>query len=316
MTTSSYSFYIGIDVSKLFLDIFVLPTNQHLRFENTDTGIKKLVKKFKHKPDCFFLMESTGGYEKPCKRGLAQAELPAAVMNPRQIRDFAKASGYLAKTDKIDAELIAQFAQKLTPEPNVSLDDAQEELADFHARRKQLVDMISAEKNRLDKASPAIEKHILRNIKNLEKELAKIDKILVTKVAQDETFAKKSALLQTTKGVGEKTAIGLLAHLPELGRLNKKEITALAGLAPFNRDSGMFKGKRMIRGGRAPVRCSLYMAALVATRHNPCIKAFYERLCAKGKAKKLALVACMRKLLITLNAMIKNNQPWQSSFAN
>jgi len=313
MTTSAYSFYIGIDVSKPFLDVFVLPTNQYHRFENTESGIKKLIKKFKGRPECFFLMEATGGYERACKTALAQASLAVAVTNPRQIRDFAKATGHLAKTDKIDAELIARFGQKITPEPNVTLDDAQEELADFHARRKQLVDMISAEKNRLDKASPVIKKHIVRNIKSLERELAKIDKILTTKVAQDETFKQKSALLQTTKGVGEKVATGLLAHLPELGRLSKKEIAALAGLAPFNRDSGMSRGKRMIRGGRAPVRNVLYMAALVASKYNPSIKRFYERLCAAGKAKKLALVACMRKLLTVLNAMVKNNQAWQPS---
>jgi transposase len=309
MTVQTQKFYIGIDVSKDQLDIFVLPTKEYLHFENTASGIKQLLKFVQQFPDVLVAMESTGGYEKSAALSLAKAGQAVAVVNPKRVRDLAKSKGKLAKTDRIDAEMIALFAADNQLAPNVLYDENQQKLEEFSARRRQLVGMITMEKNRLDKVSAEIKKSIKKVIKLLEKELADINAILEKSIQSKAEYARKNELLQSVKGIGTVVATVLIAELPELGQLKAKQISALVGLAPFNHDSGRLRGKRAIRGGRASVRQALYMAALVATRHNPVIKAFYQRLCIAGKKKKLALTACMHKLVIIINAILKSNQP-------
>lgn len=316
MTSQVPKYYVGIDVSKDMLDLFILPQQKRMQFKNQTIDIKKLVKKLSGFPGAHIILEATGGYEKPVAHALTQAFMPVSIVNPRRIRDFAKALGQLAKTDQIDARIIALFGEKIQPQAKVVYHENQQQLAENNARRRQLIDMITMEKNRLAKVSDPLKKSIKRVLDTLEKELQSITQAQEQAIQQDAAGAQKSALLQSVKGVGTIIAAALIADLPELGRLSHKEITALAGLAPYNRDSGTLKGKRTIWGGRASVRCSLYMAALVAIRHNAPITAFYQRLCQAGKAKKAAIVACMRKLLIVMNAMIRNNQPWQPKLVN
>lgn len=310
MTTQNTKYHIGIDVSKASLDVFVLPANIHCQFDNNVKGFQKLIKKIQAFSSPFIVMEATGGYEKPAAQALALAGLPVSVVNPRQIRDFAKAMGRLAKTDRIDAEVIALFSLKIEPKPNVFPNENQQALAEQQARRQQLIDMITMEKNRLDKANRDVKKSIRHVIKVLEKELDATNANLEKIIQSDPEYIKKLSLLTSIKGIGKVVGIGALATLPELGSTRGKQIVALGGLAPFNRDSGTLRGKRTIWGGRAPVRCLLYMATLVAIRHNPQIRSFYERLCNAGKQKKVAIIACMRKLLTIMNAIIKSGQPW------
>jgi len=312
MTIQNEKCYIGIDVSKAMLDVFFLPKNKYIQVENNELGIKKLIKEFRQYFEPLIVMESTGGYEKNVAQALAKEGFSVAIINPRQIRDFAKALGKLAKTDRIDANVIAMFAEKIQPNKNVICDENQQKLAECNTRRSQLVDMITMEKNRLDKASKEMKKSIQRIIKLLEKELQKTNELLAKAIQCNDKYARRNELLQTIKGVGSVVSVGVIADLPELGSLSSKEISALAGLAPLNRDSGTMRGKRAIWGGRASVRRILYMAALTAMRFNAKIKAFYERLCAAGKPKKVAITACMHKLLIIMNAMIKNDQPWRT----
>jgi transposase len=315
MTINHEKFYIGVDVSKASLDIYHLHDKQYTQFTNDAKGIKKLIHYLSSISSAFIVMEATGGYEKPLANAIAKAHFNAAIVNPRQIRDFAKAMGRLAKTDRIDAYVIALFAQKMQPHANVDCNENQQHLADLNARRRQLIDMITMEKNRLDKASKISKKSIERIIKALEKELEAINKELANLIQADPQKAQINALLTTIKGVGPVVAAGIIADLPELGTLGAKQISALAGLAPLNRDSGTLRGVRTIWGGRATVRCTIYMSTIVAIRHNEKIKAFYDRLCAAGKTKKSAIVACMHKLIIIMNAMIKNNQPWQPAMS-
>lgn len=312
MITKDEKSYIGIDVSKSILDVFILPSKKCMQFKNTPVGIQKLIKKMKLIPNVSIVMEATGGYEKLTARELAKTELHVAVVNPRQIRDFAKALGKLAKTDAIDAQVIAMFAEKINPTPNVNCDENQHKIAENNDRRRQLIDMINMEKNRLGLATTEQKKSINRVLKTLEKELDTINKAQEQVIRNSPEHLQKNELLQTIKGVGKVVAAAIIAELPELGNIHHRQITALAGLAPYNCDSGTLKGKRVIWGGRVSVRNALYMAALTATRYNAQIKAFYARLCQAGKPKKVALTACMRKLLIVMNSMIKNNEPWHS----
>lgn len=302
--------YLGIDVSKAKLDVYILPSKKYMQFSNDAEGIQKLLTKVQLFSNALIVMESTGGYEAPLSRALAKAHLHVCVINPRQIRDFAKALSRLAKTDKVDAEIIALFASKMEPQPNVVYDEKQETIGANNARRRQLLDMIIAEKNRLDKATAEQVESIRRVLDVLENELKRIEAAQEHLLSHDETRTEKKKILTSIKGVGQITATALLCELPELGTLTPKQIAALAGLAPFNRDSGTFKGKRTIWGGRASVRIALYMPTLVAIKHNPQIKAFYQRLCLAGKAKMSALIACMRKLLIIMNALIRKQQCW------
>ena len=311
MTNLDEKCYIGIDVSKAVLDVYILPFKKYMQFKNDIKEIKKLGHKLKTFPQASIVMEATGGYEKQVAQSLQKMGLGVSVVNPRYIRDFAKALGKLAKTDRIDAEVIASFAEKMQPRPNRECNENQQKLAELNARRRQITEMIVMEKNRLDKASNELKKSIQRIINALEKELQAINEALEKFILNDADYSQKNALLKSIKGVGPVVAAGVLADLPELGKLNAKQISALAGLAPYNRDSGSLRGKRTIWGGRACVRTTLYMATLVATKHNPQIKSFYERLCNAGKMKKVAIIACMHKLLIIMNAMIKRGESWR-----
>jgi transposase len=312
MTSSNQKHYVGIDISKPILDVMVLPQKKYVQIDNSQAGIKKLFKILQDYSNPHVVLEATGGYEKLLVNHLHTNEIKVSVVNPRQVRDFAKASGKLAKTDKIDAFIIALFGQKMEPKPATQKTENQQKLAELHARRKQLVDMIVMEKNRLDKTPLHSKKSIQRIIKALEKELETINQEISEMIMNDPEYAQKLKLLRTVKGVGAVIAAGILAHLPELGQLDEKQIVSLSGLAPFNCDSGNMRGKRVIWGGRAPVRCILFMATIVAIRHNKQIKPFYDRLCAAGKPKMVAITACMRKLLIIMNAMLKNNQPFRN----
>jgi transposase len=317
MTTQENKIYIGIDVSKALLDIFISLDSTCHAYENSISGLKKLMIKLKKhsKEQIHITMEATGGYEKLASHTLVENGFIVTVINPRIVRDFAKASGKLAKTDKIDAKIIATYTEKMQPESRIVINKNHDKIAELSQRRAQLIAMIVAEKNRLDKVSGEVKKSILRMIKWLEKELAEIDSQLKDTIQSDESFANKHALLRTVKGIGEKSATALIAYLPELGSLEERQITALAGLAPFNCDSGKMRGQRMIWGGRSSVRTSLYMATMAAVRSNKAIKTFYNRLVNAGKPKMVALTACMRKLIIIMNAMIRKNQPWHQDYA-
>ncbi len=306
MTAGQDKVYVGVDVSKPTLDVFILPTGKHFTFTNDNAGYKELIHNLPNMVN-LLVFEATGGYEREAAKALTTAGLSVAIVNPRQVRDFAKALGKLAKTAKIDSKIIALFAEKIVPRETVLVDSKQQKLSDLLSRRKQVVDMITMEKNRLGKASKSIDKTINKSITFLEKQLQKLEEKLQKHIDADERLAQKDKVLLSVKGVGPVLSTTLIAELPELGQLNRKQIAALVGVAPFNRDSGTYKGSRAVWGGRASVRSILYMSALVASRNNSVIKAFYDKLCSAGKAKKVAIVACMRKLLLILKAMIKNN---------
>lgn len=309
MTAGQDKVYVGVDVSKPTLDVFILPTGQHFTFTNDNAGYKELIHNLPNMVN-LVVFEATGDYEREAAKAITTAGLSVAIVNPRQVRDFAKALGKLAKTDKIDGKIIALFAEKIVPRETVLVDSKQQKLSDLLSRRKQVVDMITMEKNRLGKASKSIDKTINKSITFLEKQLQKLEEKLQKHIDADERLAQKDKVLRSVKGVGPVLSTTLIAELPELGQLNRKQIAALVGVAPFNRDSGTYKGSRAVWVGRASVRSILYMLALVASRNNSVIKAFYDKLCAAGKAKKVAIVACMRKLLLILNAMTKNNTMW------
>jgi transposase len=276
------------------LDVYILPNKKYMQFNNDAQGIQKLISKIQLFSNVLVVMESTGGYEALLSQSLCLSQFSVCVMNPRQIRDFAKALGKLAKTDKIDAEMIALFASTVEPKANVVFNEAQQELSSNNSRRRQLIDMITAEKNHLDKATYGQAASIRRVLDVLQKELDTINKTQEELLTDNTDYSEKKKILSSIRGVGTITATSILCELPEIGTLGPKQITALAGLAPFNRDSGILKGKRTIWGGRASVRNALYMATLVATKHNPQIRVFYQRLCAAGKAKKPpSLLACI-----------------------
>lgn len=316
MMSKNEKVYIGIDVSKQMLDVFILPNRKYMQFKNEPDESEKLVKKLTLFSDVLIVMESTGGYEKNLAYRCSEAGLKVCIANPRQIREFAKALGKLAKTDRIDSEVIALFASKIEPEPNVVYNEINQQLADHSARRKQLVGMITMEKNRLDKARLEQKESIKRILEALEKERERIDNAQKQLIDNTPDLSEKKSILISVKGIGEVTAANLLSKLPELGTLGSKQVAALAGLAPFNRDSGTLKGKRTIWGGRTSVRNALYMATLVAIKHNQKINEFYSRLCAAGKAKMTSIIACMRKLLIILNAMIKKGKVWDNNLSD
>lgn len=305
---------VGIDVSKAQLDVEIRPSGEKQSFANDKVGIKALVKWLAKIAPTLIVLEATGGYERQVTRALVSADLPAVVVNPRQVRDFAKATGQLAKTDSIDAGVLAQFAEVIRPALRPLPDAVTLELRALTSRRRQLLEMIAAENNRLEMTSKAVRKSIHAHIGHLEQALERINQELDRAIEQSPIWKENEDLLRSAKGIGPVTSRTLLAELPELGTLDRKQIAALVGVAPFNRDSGSLKGRRSIWGGRAPVRGALYMATLVATRHNPVIRDFYNRLIAKGKLFKVALVACMRKLLTILNSMIKHKTRWSNSF--
>lgn len=302
--------YVGVDVSKDVLDIAAQPHQQARKFENNDAGIDEAVAYLEKIAPNLVVMEATGGLETSLAAALGAVGVPVAVVNPRQVRDYAKAKGKLAKTDTIDARVMADFAKAIHPEPRPLSDSQTQELKGILTRRSQLNEMITAEKNRLFRARRPVGDHIKAHIAWLEQELDEMNSSLKHFIEDSPIWREKDNLLQSVPGVGPVLSSTLLAELPELGTLNRKQIAALVGVAPLNRDSGKFRGKRTIWGGRAKVRAALYMAALVATRYNPIIRCFYHRLIACGKTKKTAITACMHKLLTILNAMIKHSAPW------
>lgn len=316
MQEKIYQDYIGIDVSKNKLDVCILSTGECFQVDNTSTGHQLFIKRLSPQANSLVVIKATGGYEQSVVQALQQAAFTLAVVNPRQVRDFAKALGHLAKTDKLDAYVLARFAQAIKPQASAPVSQSRHELQQKQQRRKQLVDMLALEKNRLAQATGRVKEHIKDSINFLEKQLKALEKELFTSIAADKELSAKESLLCSVKGVGKVTALTLITQLPELGHLNQRQIAALAGVAPFNRDSGQWRGQRTIWGGRSTVRTALYMSALVATQFNPVIKKYYERLCAAGKKKKVALVACMRKLLVILNAMVKNNTLWKEATVN
>ena len=303
--------FVGIDISKRHLDIAVTPGDQTFTCPNTEAGIQKLVRRLKKINPHLILLEATGGYEVLLVAALREADLPACFINPKLVRNFARGAGIAAKTDRLDAQVLALYAYKIQPPPRPLPEAHQQELKQLLTRRRQLLEMIQMEKNRLDPTpSPRIAQSVQGTIKSLEDQLAALVREIDDFFQRHPLWVELAVLLTGVLGVGHLTAVMLIAYVPELGRLNRKEIAALAGVAPFNRDSGQWRGQRHIEGGRSRLRQALYMATLAATRHNPEIKAFYQRLLDKGKAKKVALIACMRKLLTILNAMVKNQQPW------
>jgi transposase len=305
--------FVGIDVSKARLDVAVRRSGASESFLNDAAGIKELVKRLAEIQATLIVLEATGGVERGVTRALASGELPVVVVNPRQVRDFAKATGQLAKTDHIDAVVLARFAEAVRPAVRPLPDEITLELGALIARRRQITEMIVAENHRLGGASKAVKKRIDAHLRWLEAELDRADKDLDQSIRHSPMWQENQDLLRTVPGIGPVISRSLIAELPELGKLNRKQIAALVGIAPLNRDSGTLRGRRSIWGGRAAVRAVLYMAALVASRHNGVIRAFYQRLRSAGKAPKVALVACMRKLLTILNAMIKHKTRWSES---
>ncbi len=310
--------FCGIDVAKAHLDVAVRRegrTQKQWQVNNDEAGHQELVKRLKAESPTLIVMEATGGYESAVAAVLGAAGLMLAVINPRQGRDFAKANGQLAKTDKQDAALLAHFAQAIRPAARPLPDEQQQHFAALLARRRQIVEMHTAEHNRLGVAAPDLRERIRKHLDWLETELQQLDDDLHDQIRSSPAWREKDDLLQSVKGVGTVTSLTLLAMVPELGSLSRKSIAALIGLAPFPRDSGQRKGSRVIWGGRAEARRVLYMATLSAIRHNPVIHAFYQRLRKAGKLKKVAVVACMRKLLVILNSLMKTRQPWRNLLA-
>jgi transposase len=304
------SAYVGIDVSKRQLDVAIRPTGKVFGVTNDRRGISQLVKRLtKLQPVCIAI-EATGGLERELAYALAAKNLPIAVVNPRQVSNFAKSLGRRAKTDAIDAAVLAHFGEVMKPEIRSLPDAAAQELTAFVTRHRQLVEMMTAESNRSEMASNPVRKLINSLLRSLKDQLLLVDREIRKAISASDLWRHKAELLRSVPGVGEVTTATLLAGLPELGELDRRQIAALVGVAPFNRESGIWKGKRMIAGGRALIRSALYMSTVVAVRRNPMLKNFYERLRAKGKPAKQALTACMRKLLVVLNAMLRHQTPW------
>jgi len=310
---SEEKFFIGIDVSKARLDVAVEPCGKYASFGNTEEDMAGLIDFINSISPTLIAIEATGGFERLALRALSLARLPVVAINPRQVRDFAKCLGILAKTDKIDAHVIARFAATVKPEIRHLKSEDEQMLDALNARRFQIVEMITAEKNRLASAPKWTKKDIQGNIKGLEKRLAKVNRDIDDLIKKSPTWSERGKILKSVPGVGPVMLSTILAALPELGTLNRKKVSALVGVAPLNCDSGKFKGKRMVWGGRAKVRSVLYMCALSAIKCNPKIRTFYDRLRQAGKAFKVAITACMRKLLIVMNTMAKNETYWAVS---
>lgn len=307
--------YVGVDVAKAQVDVAVRPTGQRWTISNDEPGIGELVSRLKVLGPAMVVLEASGGLELPSVAALTAASLPVVIVNPRQVRDFARATGTLAKTDALDAAVLAHFADAVRPPVRPLRDAETQVLNSLVARRHQVIAILVAEKNRLGTAISAVRPRIEAHIAWLEQELNDIDEGLRQTLRSSPVWREKDDILRTVPGVGEQLSLALLAHLPELGTLNRRQIAALVGVAPFNRDSGAMRGKRRVWGGRSRVRAVLYMGALTASRFNPVIHDYYQRLLAAGKPKKVALVACMRKLLVILNSMLKHRSPWRAERA-
>lgn len=315
MKTRSSEVFIGVDVCKDRLDIANDANSETWSESNNDSGVSLLVDRLTSLKPSLVVMEATGGLETLLYSALVAEGLPAVVINPRQVRDFAKALGKLAKTDAIDAWVLARFGAAVRPEVRPVKDERTRELAALVTRRRQLIGIRAAEKTRLKQAAKWTRKDIESLIKVLDKRLAKLEKEIADNVKNTPGWKEKDEIITSVPGAGPNLSSYLLACLPELGKLNRREIAMLVGVAPLNRDSGKFRGSRIVWGGRAQVRSALYMAALSASRYNPVIKVFYQRLILKGKKPKVALTACMRKLLTIINTMVKNNTAWNINYS-
>lgn len=307
--------YVGIDVSKARLDV-ALSDGRCFQCGNDEVGHAQLVEQFAGAPPKLIVMEATGGLERAVATQLTAAGCALRIVNARLVRHFAKASGLLAKTDQLDAEVLVRFAQVMRLEPRALVSEELSQLQALIARRRQLLEMLGMEKNRLATAHAAVKVNIKRSIQWLEKQLANTESDMDGALKQCGIWREKVELLESVPGIARVTSLNLIASLPELGALNRRQISALVGVAPFNRDSGRMQGKRSTYGGRAVPRSALYMAALVGARHNPVLRTFYQRLRAAGKPGKVALVACMRKLLTILNVMIRERQPWNPTLVH
>jgi len=305
--------FVGIDVSKDRLDVALRPTGDVFAVERNAAGLAALIEKLQPLAPALVALEATGGFETVAAAALAAAGLPLVVVNPAQVRAFAKAIGRHAKTDAIDAAVIAHFADATRPAPRPLPDAATRLLADLVARRRQIIEMIGAERQREKRAPRRLQKSIARLLKALERELSSVDADIDDAVRGSAVWRETEDLLASVPGIGPTIARTLIAELPELGRLDRKKIAALAGLAPFTRQSGQWRGKSFIGGGRTGVRAALFMGAMVARRHNPVLRAFFERLVAAGKPKMVALIAVARKLLTILNAILRDRKPWQTA---
>ena len=302
--------YVGIDVSKERMDVAVRPTGRSWSVSYDGAGVDDLVAQLKELKPAGVITESTGGLELPLVAALAAASLPVAVVNPRQVRDFARSPGRLAKTDRLDAQVLAHFGEAVRPPMRPLRDNETQVLGAVLARRWQVMNILVAEKNRLSRAAPEVRPRIEAHISWPKQELDDLDTDLRQRIKGSPVWREKDDLLRSVPGVGPQVSLTLLAYLPELGTLNRKQVAALVGVAPFNRDSGPYRGKRSVWGGRATVRSTLYMGALVASRFNPVLRDFYQRLLEAGKPKKVALTACARKLLTILNSMARTGVHW------
>lgn len=305
--------YVGIDVSKARLDVHVRPSGESFSIARDGEGLAVLIARLQPLAPCLIAVEATGGFEIIVAASVGGAGLPLAVVNPAQVRHYAQALGRRAKTDKVDAEIIARFAEATKPEPRPLPDEATQLLADLVARRRQIIVMMVAERQRATRLPKRLKKSCERVIRMLEKELAELDREIDTTVRGSPAWREKEDLLASVPGIGAITARTLIAELPELGQLDRRKIASLVGLAPFTRQSGKWRGKAFISGGRGSVRAALFIATLSATRHNATIRTFYERLLAVGKPKMVAIIACMRKLLTILNAVARDQKPWQTA---
>lgn len=308
--------FVGIDVAKERLDVCVLPSKESWTFPNDGDGVTSLITRLNKEPPSIVVMEATGGYEIVLAAQLGSAGLPVAVVNPRQVRNFAKGIGKLAKTDSIDAFVLARFAETNKPEPKPLATEDEKLIKELMGRRRQLVDLRASEKNRLRRArSERVRSSVLTVMETLSREIQEIDDDVDKIIKQSPIWREDEDLLKSFTGIGPVTARTMLASLPELGKADRQEIACLVGVAPLNKDSGAMRGKRVIQGGRAHVRHALYMSAISAIRCNPLIKSFYERLRGAGKPAKVCIVACMRKILVIVNAMMKSRRPFQELFA-
>lgn len=308
--------FVGIDVSKAWLDVAVYEQDEMMRIRNEEEGIATLLKHLKKLKPSLVVLEPTGGFEMLLVAELSRAGLPVVVVNAKRVRDFARATGRLAKTDKLDARVLAHFAAAVRPAVRSLRSEDEEQLTALLTRRRQILAMLTVEKNRLVTVRPPMRSDLQAHIRWLAQNLKTLDQEIEEFVKRSPVWKEKDALLQSVPGVGPITSATMLGMLPELGLLNRQEIAALVGVAPLNRDSGRKQGRRRVFGGRADVRSVLYMAALSAKKFNPIIRAFYEKLLRHGKEKKVALTACMRKLLVILNAMLRTHQAWRPQAAS
>lgn len=308
--------FVGADIAKDQVDVHIRPTDERVQFRRDEAGLAGLVARLQQLGPRLVVLEATGGYEIPVAAALASAGVLVAVVNPRQIRDFARATGQLAKTDALDAQIMARFAEVVQPAVRPLPTAAAQALGALVARRRQLIEMLGAERNRHQQArDPQLQRRIATHVRWLTKALAELDTTLADTIRSSPIWRARDNLLQSVPGIGDVTAYTLLADLPELGQLDRRKIAALVGVAPMNRDSGHWRGRRTIVGGRPAVRSVLYMATLTAVRFNPVLAHFYQRLTAAGRPKKVALTAAMRKLLTILNAMLRDQRPWQPQSA-